>query len=286
MKKSIRKNITQASLNLSNWWFVSLEILIASIAISTYLDNVYIFPLSLALLLLSFYNKYTSIYISAFFALFWAFLPLMIMSIFLGVDFFESLPELLSSPASKVLTVIIFFAVFYLHITAADFINDFLDPVVKKFQLKSFLNLKNGRFILKITGPDLERKEVKKYVENILFHLMPLYKNRTIIRIEEVNKIDTNESDFDWAAGLCSYDYKNTINIKIAKEFNGKKLTLDQKMITLAHEIIHCKQFLKGQLDGWIWKGVNYENIEYKKRPWEIEAKHYEDKMFKKYWSY
>ena len=73
MKKSIRKNITQASLNLSNWWFVSLEILIASIAISTYLDNVYIFPLSLALLLLFFYNKYTSIYISAFFALFWAF---------------------------------------------------------------------------------------------------------------------------------------------------------------------------------------------------------------------
>ena len=55
-----------------------------------------------------------------------------------------------------------------------------MEPVVKKFQLKSFLNLKNGRFILKITGPDLERKEVKKYVENILFHLMPLYKNRTI----------------------------------------------------------------------------------------------------------
>ena len=51
-------------------------------------------------------------------------------------------------------------------------------------------------------------------------------------------------------------------------------------MSRMAHEMIHVKQFVKGELiitkDGdAIWKGKNlgnWENLEHKKRPWEKEA--------------
>ena len=142
----------------------------------------------------------------------------------------------------------------------------------------------NEKFLLNISGSDLEKREVKKYVENILFRLMPFHEKEAVINIEEVNKIKFNEAGHKYVLGTCSYDYKDTINIKIAKKWNGKKIGIDQKMVTLAHEIIHCKQFLKGELHGSNWNGRDYENIEYERRPWEIEANYYQDKMFKKYW--
>ncbi len=284
MNNSIRKNFTQASINLSSWWFIVLEILIVSIAIASYFDSIYIFPLSAFILLALFYNHSFAIYTSTFFALFWGLFPSMIISIFLGMNFIQSIPELLSSAASKVLAFTIFSIVFYYHITASDFINDLIAPIIKKIRFKIPFHIRNEKFLLNISGSDLERREVKKYVENILFRLMPFYEKEKVIYIEEVNKIKLNEAGYKHALGTCCYDYKDTINIKIAKKCNGKKISLDQKMITLAHEIIHCKQFLKGELRGSSWNGKDYENIEYERRPWEIEANYYEDKMFKKYW--
>lgn len=284
MNNSIRKNFTQASINLSGWWFIVLEILIVSIAIATYFDSIYIFPLSAFILLALFYNHSCAIYTSTFFALFWALFPSMIISIFLGLNFIQSIPELLSSAASKVLALTIFLIVFYYHITASDFINDLLAPVIKKMRFKIPFHIRNEKFLLNISGSDLEKREVKKYVENILFRLMPFHEKEAVINIEEVNKIKFNEAGHKYVLGTCSYDYKDTINIKIAKKWNGKKIGIDQKMVTLAHEIIHCKQFLKGELHGSNWNGRDYENIEYERRPWEIEANYYQDKMFKKYW--
>ena len=108
MKNFVRNNFTQASINLSNSWFILLEILIVSIAIATYFNNIYTLPLFLIVLLGLFYNQYFAIYISSFFALFWALFPSMVISIFFGLNFIESIPKLLSSPGSKVLAILIF----------------------------------------------------------------------------------------------------------------------------------------------------------------------------------
>tara|TARA_B100000767_G_C19774695_1_gene541890 strand:- start:340 stop:1206 length:867 start_codon:yes stop_codon:yes gene_type:complete len=284
MKNSIRDSFTQASLNLSNWWIIWLEIVVISIAIATYFDSVYIFMISLFILLTLFYNPAAAPYASTIFALFWALFPSMILSIFLGLNFIETIPELLSSSASKVLAITIFSIAFYFHISAASFINDVFEPIVKIFRFNLPLYIKNERFKVNIDGSDFKKKEVNRYVDNILFHLMPFYKKETIVNIEEVDTIDSNEPQHKDALGECSFDYRNTINIKIAKKCNGSKVSLEQKMLALAHELIHCKQFLKGELYGSNWHGRNYESVEYEKRPWEIEANYFQDKMYKKYY--
>ncbi len=60
----------------------------------------------------------------------------------------------------------------------------------------------------------------------------------------------------------------------------SSKLTYQKKLVTLAHEMVHVKQFLDGDLikqdhQNYIWKGKFWENIDqvcYRQRPWEHEA--------------
>ena len=51
---------------------------------------------------------------------------------------------------------------------------------------------------------------------------------------------------------------------------------------TLAHELIHARQFFSGQLssDLTAWKDVDYSKADYEDQPWEIEAHKYEDQLF------
>ena len=56
---------------------------------------------------------------------------------------------------------------------------------------------------------------------------------------------------------------------------------------TLAHEMVHARQFLRGQLDaegsnGWVWKGRNAGGFEYENQPWEKEAYRLEKTLFVK----
>jgi hypothetical protein len=51
---------------------------------------------------------------------------------------------------------------------------------------------------------------------------------------------------------------------------------------TLAHEMVHVKQFAKGELDSALtqWKSNKYcENIDYWDQPWEKEARRLQHKM-------
>lgn len=51
---------------------------------------------------------------------------------------------------------------------------------------------------------------------------------------------------------------------------------------TLAHEMVHVKQFAKGELDSALtqWKSNKYcENIEYWDQPWEKEARRLQQRM-------
>ena len=63
----------------------------------------------------------------------WGLLPSILISTFKSIDFIESLPELLSSPPSQILALIIFIASFYFHITGADFLRDALEPIMGRF---------------------------------------------------------------------------------------------------------------------------------------------------------
>jgi len=53
-------------------------------------------------------------------------------------------------------------------------------------------------------------------------------------------------------------------------------------LTTLAHEMVHLKQYLRKEID-WnlsAWKGKDYDNSDYWDAPWEIEARKFQTKLF------
>ena len=57
-------------------------------------------------------------------------------------------------------------------------------------------------------------------------------------------------------------------------------------MQTLAHEMVHAKQYLRGELNGWTnsWKGRKPRNYKYENAPWEKEAYKLEMKLYENFW--
>lgn len=73
--------------------------------------------------------------------------------------------------------------------------------------------------------------------------------------------------------GFCDYDEDEVI-VTIAK-----RLSKNEAIRTLFHELVHVKQYADGRLDhGYKWHGQVYED-DYANLPWEIEAFDLEEKM-------
>lgn len=91
------------------------------------------------------------------------------------------------------------------------------------------------------------------------------------------------------ADGTClqldNYDYEIEIN---------KNISFECMMITLAHEMIHLKQYATKELKSKIvkgnevdvWKGVKYKNMKYNDQPWEQEATDLEQELYHKFLLY
>ena len=64
-------------------------------------------------------------------------------------------------------------------------------------------------------------------------------------------------------------------------------LNEETKLKTLAHEMVHIKQYIRGELNEQmsIWKGqtVDSEKISYADQPWEIEAESTAIKLYNEY---
>ena len=76
--------------------------------------------------------------------------------------------------------------------------------------------------------------------------------------------------------GLCLGD-KNDAEIEIAKTAYGEKLSFFAQMSTIAHEMVHAKQYFRGELGygsggTFKWKKRNAGAYKYENQPWEKEA--------------
>ena len=102
----------------------------------------------------------------------------------------------------------------------------------------------------------------------------------------EINLV-SNISDL----GTCCVSFYN--DWYKAREFEiqlRKKKSLKNTLITLAHEMVHLKQFAKGELNDshTKWKGemIDSDSIDYYDLPWEIEASSLEYILFVLYMEY
>lgn len=135
--------------------------------------------------------------------------------------------------------------------------------------------------IILMKGRIKHKAKVKTYVESLCKELgiNRMWSKVIFIRFHTSLK---NESQ-----GLCWGD-KNEgfVEIDIARKSDGDELPYEQIMQTLAHEMVHAKQYLRGELNGWTnsWKGKKPRNYKYENAPWEREAYKLEEKLYKKCW--
>ena len=132
-----------------------------------------------------------------------------------------------------------------------------------------------------VYGRIAKKEKVKKYSELALSDLMPRLRRNVDIDIYVVTECD--EKNY----ALCWGD-KNEVEIELARKSGSKKFTHDEMMLNLAHELVHAKQFIKGELHPTLhkWKKFkkDYAKTPYFKQPWEKEAYLMEDKIFNKHW--
>jgi hypothetical protein len=109
------------------------------------------------------------------------------------------------------------------------------------------------------------------FVNNALEYMNIFDLEHTDLNIRFVNKLDGGYSH-----GHCTGDV-GEVDITIATNF-----PFLMQLRTLAHELIHARQFFSGELssDLTAWKGRDYSKAKYEEQPWEIEAHKYEDKLF------
>lgn len=145
-------------------------------------------------------------------------------------------------------------------------------------------------FYITIDGQIRNKKQVYNFTELVLQHFFKYRVKRPVdINMKIVKHLPDNDM------GLCDGD-RDEVNIDIAKGYldeNDQYQLYDYDLVirTVAHELIHAKQFIRGQMsstsDNWIEKGVKKDcrRLPYKKLPWEKEAYGLEDELFETYWN-
>lgn len=106
--------------------------------------------------------------------------------------------------------------------------------------------------------------------------------------------IDINISSTVIGGELLGYCIAEGDEIEIGlsrRDIDGNLMSLELIAQNLAHELVHAKQHLKGQinfLDGYRrnrkTKFKCYKETPYKKTPWEQEAYGLEESLFEKFW--
>jgi len=116
-----------------------------------------------------------------------------------------------------------------------------------------------------------------KEKDRVLSYVVKLCKELNVHRLRnrEITIRFKNVMD-EGAWGYCHGD-THDIDIDI-----NRTIPFEDQMQTLAHEMVHAKQFLRKELDGNLWKKRNYDNVKYDDQPWEKEANKMEKQLYKR----
>lgn len=137
-----------------------------------------------------------------------------------------------------------------------------------------------------ITGQIAKKHQIIAFmVDALYFQIGSWPTNRRNIDLElTVQSYKYEDGDYSYAT--CSGS-KNNVDI-ILNRLNeeGKRFSHDQMMLNLAHELVHAKQFIKGELTPKLhrFKRKYYGKTPYSRQPWEKEAYKMESKIYNMFW--
>ena len=150
-------------------------------------------------------------------------------------------------------------------------------------------------FYVTVDGASKEAARIQQYAHDVLSYFFKREPKRDVdIWISFERELDAN------AFGYCWGD-KNSIEIQIGRggtwshpETGENKFYyygFEAQLKTLSHELVHAKQFLRGEITGHdrTWrkggKVIDCSHIkEDRELPWEKEAYTLEDKLYNTYW--
>jgi len=115
-----------------------------------------------------------------------------------------------------------------------------------------------------IGGTEKQRDLGDRAIRHFIKALMPRKRKLTIdLQIKNLIKDDI--------AGLCEHIGGNEVVIE-----SHHRGSLYDYISFLAHESVHMKQYVTGQLKttdkALLWNGEDMTDVPYKKQPWEVEA--------------
>lgn len=137
----------------------------------------------------------------------------------------------------------------------------------------------NNAMLYTIEGKIKNQALVERYVD-ILLKELKIDKLKRELDIEFVNEVEDEDI---W--GYCWGD-KDSVYIQVLKRDGDRKFRFLEMMQTLTHEMVHAKQYFRGELslkgDQRMWKDSCGERYDYITAPWEQEAHKLEKELFVK----
>ena len=133
---------------------------------------------------------------------------------------------------------------------------------------------------LVLSGQISQKKKIIEYIANLE---KALGINRMWSKVIFLNF----KTEVDGSYGDCWGDSKDGyVEINVARKLEGKKIPFEEIMSTVAHEMVHAKQYLRNELNGYstTWKGRNAAGYKYENQPWEREALRLETKLYQECW--
>ena len=132
---------------------------------------------------------------------------------------------------------------------------------------------------IQLEGQIAQKRRVTTYIRSILTFLMPELRRDVDVTVTTVSQCEGG------ALGLC-YGARDSVEIELSRTLMGDKIPLEEMMQTLAHELVHAKQFIKGELSPKMtrFKTIYHAHTPYSKQPLEHEAYRKEVKLYKIFW--
>lgn len=141
-----------------------------------------------------------------------------------------------------------------------------------------------------VTGGTKTQRPLVK--EAALFYLNSLFRNNRGMLSEVVLEIELVKDLFEYEGtkGDCAYadERVDPREFEVRLDSSMTNLAL---VATLAHEIVHVKQYVSGEMrDTALWniciwrsKKIDWKKLDYFEHPWEIEAYGREDGLVEKF---
>jgi|TARA_B110000914_G_C15335100_1_gene386554 hypothetical protein len=137
-----------------------------------------------------------------------------------------------------------------------------------------------------ITGRTRNKARLESFIESVIITLLPYpYKRKVEIDIEIVPTIDRCHNNY----AECDGD-RNAANIVLSRRDEYNELFSERLMaLNVAHELVHAKQFIKGQLSTQsnnqdYWMGRKCLTKSTNRQPWEKEAYSMEETLVGLFW--